>query len=216
MGGGRLDRFDVNFYQQAFNNPVTGTGAGYTALQHKDDMASWRGGIVYKPLTIGSVYFDAGTSFDPSAEALSLQASNASLAPVKNKTYEFGTKWDLFHEALSVRASLYRTQQTNVRETDPNNSALMILAGDARVDGFEFEVAGHLTEYWQVYGGYSYMYGVIDKSPVQGISSDLGNRLGNVPAHTFNLWSTYRFDNTPRSAAASTWCRAAMPIRRRA
>ena len=91
MGGGRLDRFDVNFYQQSFNNPVTGTGAGYTALEHKDDMASWRGGIVYKPLPIGSVYFDAGTSFDPSAEALSLQASNASLAPVKNKTYEIGT-----------------------------------------------------------------------------------------------------------------------------
>jgi catecholate siderophore receptor len=197
MGGGRLDRFDVNFYQQSFNNPVTGTGAGYTALEHKDDMASWRGGIVYKPLPIGSVYFDAGTSFDPSAEALSLQASNASLAPVKNKTYEIGTKWDLFHEGLSVRASLYRTQQTNVRETDPNNAALMILAGDARVDGFELEVAGHLTDYWQVYGGYSYMYGIIDKSPVQGISSDLGNRLGNVPAHTFNFWTTYRFDDTP-------------------
>ncbi|HEY1506208.1 MAG TPA: TonB-dependent siderophore receptor [Stellaceae bacterium] len=197
MGGGRLDRFDVNFYQQAFNNPVTGTGAGYTALQHKDDMASWRGGLVYKPLSIGSIYFDAGTSFDPSAEALSLQASTASLAPVKNKTYELGTKWDLFHEALSIRAAIYRTQQTNVRETDPNNSAQMILAGDARVDGFEFEAAGHLTEYWQVYGGYSYMYGVIDKSPVQGIASDLGNRLANVPAHTFNFWSTYRFDDTP-------------------
>ena len=55
-------------------------------------------------------------------------------------------KWDLFHEGLSVRASIYRTQQTNVRETDPNNAALMILAGDARVDGFEFEVAGHLTD----------------------------------------------------------------------
>jgi catecholate siderophore receptor len=197
MVGGRLDRFDVNFTQQSFNNPVTGTGAGYTALQHTDDTASWRGGIVYKPVSIGSVYFDAGTSFNPSAESLSLQASNVNLAPVKNTTYEIGTKWDLFHEGLSVRASLYRTQQTNVRETDPNNPALMILAGDARVDGFEFEVAGHLTEYWQVYGGYSYMYGVIDKSPVQGIASDLGNRLSNVPAHTFNLWTTYRFDETP-------------------
>ena len=197
MGGGRLDRFDADFYQQSFNNPVTGTGAGYTALQHRDDMASWRGGVVYKPLPIGSVYFDAGTSFDPSAEALSLQSSTANLAPVKNKIYELGTKWDIFHEGLSVRASIYRTQQMNVRETDPNNSALMILAGDARVDGFEFELAGHLTEYWQVYGGYSYMYGVIDQSPVQGISSDLGNRLANVPAHTFNLWTTYRFDDTP-------------------
>ena len=192
MAGGRLDRFEANFYQQNFNNPITGTGASYVALQHTDDMASWRGGVVYKPAPIGSIYFDAGTSFDPSAEALSLSASNANLAPVKNKTYELGTKWDVLHEALSLRASIYRTQQSNVRETDPNNSALMILAGDARVDGFEFEAAGHVTEYWQVYGGYSYMYGVIDKSPVQGISSDLGNRLSNVPAHTFNFWTTYQ------------------------
>jgi catecholate siderophore receptor len=192
MGGGRLDRFEANVYQQSFNNPVTGTGASYLALYHKDDMPSWRGGVVYKPLPNGSVYFDAGTSFDPSAETLSLSAANSNLAPLKNKTYEIGTKWDLFHDAVTLRGALYRTQQINVRETDPNNSAQMILAGDARVDGFEFEAAGHLTDNWQVYGGYSYMYGVIDKSPVQGIASDLGNRLSNVPAHTFNFWTTYQ------------------------
>src|SRR5262249_26946291 len=156
------------FYQQAFNNPITNTGASYTALQHTDEMVSWRGGIVYKPAINGSIYFDAGTSFDPSAEALSLSASTADLAPEKNRTYEIGTKWDVFHEGLTLRAALYRTQQTNVRETDPNNAALMVLAGDARVDGFEFEAVGHLTEQWQIYGGYSYIFSEIDKSPVQG------------------------------------------------
>lgn len=192
MGGLRLDRFAANYYQQAFNNPVTRTGASYTALQHTDEMASWRGGLVYKPAPNGSIYVDAGTSFDPSAEQLSLSASTANLAPEKNKTYELGAKWDVLHEGLSLRAAVYRTQQTNVRETDPNNAAQMILAGDARVDGFEFEAAGHLTEKWQVYGGYSYMFSEIDKSPVQGLTSDIGNRLSNVPMHTFNLWTTYK------------------------
>ncbi len=194
MVGGRLDRFDATYYQQAFPNPNPNTGANatpYTALQHTDDMASWRGGIVYKPAPNGSVYFDIGTSFNPSAEALSTTAGTNNLAPEKTKTYEVGTKWDLFHDAFSVRGAIYRTQKGNVKETDPNNSANTILAGDARVDGFEIEGAGHLTESWQIYAGYSYMFSEIDSSPVTGAGSDLGNRLANVPMHTFNLWSTY-------------------------
>lgn len=124
MGGFRLDRFVANYYQQTFANPVTGAGAGYTALKHTNDMASWRTGLVYKPAPNGSIYFGAGTSFNPSAEALSLAASTANLAPVKNRTFEVGTKWDVLHEKLSLRGAIYRTEQTNVRETDPNNANL--------------------------------------------------------------------------------------------
>lgn len=35
------------------------------------------------------------------------------------------------------------------------------------------------------------MFSEITKSPVQGAASDIGNRLANVPMHTFSLWSTY-------------------------
>ncbi len=189
MGGIRLDRFDANFFQQTFN--AAGAITGSTSLRHTDDMASWRGGLVYKPLPNGSIYFGAGTSFNPSAETLSLQSSTASLAPERNKTYEIGSKWDLFHDTLSLRGALYHTEKTNAREPDPNNSNFQILAGNQSVDGFELEAAGHVTEKWQVYAGYAYTFGVIDKSPVTGPGSDLGNRLGNVPMHTFNLWTTY-------------------------
>ena len=191
--GLRLDRFAANYYQQTFANPVTGTGAGYTALNRTDEMASWRGGLVYKPLPNGSVYFAAGTSFNPSAESLSLSSSTANLAPEKNLTYEFGSKWNLFHDALTLRGAIYRTEQTNTREPDPNDPTLQILAGNSRVDGFEFEAVGHLTEKWQLYAGYAYMFSEIDKSPVTGPGSDLGNRLANVPMHTFNLWTAYQF-----------------------
>ncbi len=191
MAGLRLDRFDATVNTQTFANPVTNAGASVFNTNHVDNLASWRGGIVYKPAPNGSVYFDAGTSFDPSAEQLSLTAANASLAPVKNTTYEVGTKWEMFHENLLVTGSIYQTQQKNVRETDPNNSNFMILAGDAIAKGFEFGAAGHLTERWQVTAGYAYTYSVIDKSPNSGPTSDLGHRLGNVPEHTANLWTTY-------------------------
>ena len=84
-GGIRWDRFDTRYSQ---------TVAPAAAFRRVDEMPSWKAAVVYKPVSMGSIYFDAGTSFNPSAESLSLSASTASLPPEKNRTYEFGTKWD--------------------------------------------------------------------------------------------------------------------------
>jgi catecholate siderophore receptor len=189
IAGARFDRFASEFNQVSY--APAGNISGVVAGHPVDMLPSYRAAIVYKPLENGSIYFDYGTSFNPSAEALALTVATASLAPEKTRTFELGTKWDLFHDQLQIRSAIYRTNKYNVREADPNNSTFNILAGDARVDGFEFEVVGHITEAWQVTSGYSYMYSVIDKSPVTGLGSDIGNRLANVPAHTFNLWTTY-------------------------
>jgi catecholate siderophore receptor len=185
IAGTRYDHFDADFSQQTFN--AAGALTANTNLSHVNEMVSWRGALVFKPSDKGSVYFGYGTSFNPSAEAISLTVATADLAPVKNKSYELGTKWDVFDRSLSLRAAIYRTEQTNARETDPTNALFQILAGHARVDGIELEAAGHLTEAWQIYSGYAYMYGIIDESP----NNDLGNRLANVPRHTANLWTTY-------------------------
>jgi catecholate siderophore receptor len=189
MGGLRFDRFDAAFQQTTFANPVTGAGAGSTSLGHIDRMLSWRAALIYKPLPIGSIYFSAGTSFNPSAESLSLSSSTANLDPVENRTYEVGTKWELFEKMLAVSAAVFQTEQTNVRETDPNNPLFQILVGNAVAKGFELETAGHITEHWQVKAGYAYTYSAITSSP----QNDLGHRLGNVPMHTATLWTTYDF-----------------------
>jgi catecholate siderophore receptor len=185
IGGIRYDRFKAEFTQPTFN--ATGAQTANLALTRTDKMMSYSTALVYKPARNGSLYFDYGTSFNPSAEALSLAANTAALAPVTNETYEIGSKWDLLDERLAVRGALYRSMQNNVRETDPNNALLQILAGNAKVDGFELEAAGHLAEKWQVYAGYAYMYSAITKSP----NNDIGHRLANVPMHTGNLWTTY-------------------------
>jgi catecholate siderophore receptor len=161
-------------------------------FDHIDRELSYRGAIIYKPLPNGSIYFDAGNSFNPSAEALSLSLATAPLPPVENITYELGTKWDLIDSALSVNASLFRTEQINVREPDPTNPLFNILAGNAVAKGGELVVAGNLTDRWQILAGYAYTFATITESPIVGPTSDLGHRLANVPAHTANLWTTYR------------------------
>src|SRR5690606_14203384 len=45
-----------------------------TLIRTNDDMISWKGGVVFKPRSNGSIYIGRGTSFNPSAEGLSVTA----------------------------------------------------------------------------------------------------------------------------------------------
>ena len=191
MGGLRWDRFDADFSQVTFPNPVTGAGAANTQLSQVDTMLSWRGAIVYKPLPFGSVYFSAGTSFNPSAEALSLQSANTNLSPEENQSFEVGTKWDLLGGNLSVTGALFHIEKMNMREPDPNNPLFNILAGSGISEGGEIGVSGRLTPEWRILAGYGYTYTVITETPRTGPTTDLGRRFANAPMHTANLWTTY-------------------------
>jgi catecholate siderophore receptor len=112
----------LNLSSSPFANPITGVGAGGSVFDHIDPELSWRIALIYKPRPNGSIYFDAGNSFNPSAEALSLSLATAPLPPVENNiTYEIGTKWEMIDGALSIDGSLFRTKQLNVREPDPTN-----------------------------------------------------------------------------------------------
>src|SRR5262249_58247578 len=98
------------------------------ALTRVDQQPSWRSAIVYKPVPTGSVYFDYGTSFNPSAETLSLSAATVSLPPESNRTLEVGSKWDLRAGRLSVRGAMFRTEKLTARGPDPNDSRPTVLS----------------------------------------------------------------------------------------
>src|SRR5262249_33302192 len=145
---------------------------------------------IFKPVANGSVYFDYGTSFNPSAETLSLSQGTANLPPEENQTYEFGSKWDLKAGKLALRTSLFRTGKENAREVSPTNSLLYVLAGNQRVDGAEMEVQGHLTSRWELLSSYTYMHSKVVDS--QFYPASIGYPLANVPQNLFNLWTEYR------------------------
>jgi catecholate siderophore receptor len=180
-GGVRWDRFDANYEES-----VAGT-----AFSRVDEMPSWRGAVVYKPAPNGSIYISYGTSFNPSAESLSLSSTTANLPPEENKTYEIGTKWDVFAERLSLRGAVFRSEKTNARVPDPNNPLLNVLGGKQRVDGFEIEATGRLTEHWQVFSGYAYMDGSVIDTAGATTGVQPGAPLQNTPKHTLHVWTTY-------------------------
>jgi len=180
IGGLRWDRFDTHYTQSI--SPVA-------SFHRVDQKPSYRSAVVYKPRPYGSIYFAYGTSFNPSAESLSLSASNANLPPENNRTFELGTKWDFPGKRLSVEGAVFRTDKLNAREPDPNNPLLNVLAGEQRVNGAQVSVTGKITDEWQVLGSYARLDGKLVSS--QFYPQAVGAQLANVPKNTFNLWTTH-------------------------
>src|SRR5690606_4232633 len=125
---------------------------GSPLLKRTDEMLSYRAGLVYKPRENGSIYFGYGTSFNPTAEALSISTggNNAgieNLDPEENRSLELGTKWELLDRRLLLTAALFRTEKTNARTQDPDDpNDLLVLEGEQRVQGVELGLAGNITE----------------------------------------------------------------------
>ena len=203
IGGARFDRFLTDEKSIAYPTPKQAVPGGpivqgpptITYPTRLDRKPSWRAAAVYKPVSYGSIYFDYGTSFNPSAEALALTVGpagtgTANLAPEFNRSYEVGTKWDLSNARFSLRADLFRTTKDNAREASPTNSLLYVLAGTQRVDGAELVLNGRVTNRWQVLSSYTYMHSEVVNSQYYPLS--VGYRLANVPNNLFNLWTTYQ------------------------
>ncbi|WP_082012653.1 TonB-dependent siderophore receptor [Belnapia sp. F-4-1] len=179
--GGRYDRFDARF------NSLAGATGATTRFDRVDDMFSWRGALVFKPTSTVRTYFSAGTSFNPSAEALTLAPNTASLAPEKNRSFEVGASWDITPD-LAIRGAVFRIEKTNARTPDPANGTLNVLAGEQRSDGFEISAAGRITRNWNVIAGYTYIDSQITRS---NTAAEVGKELLNTPRNTATLWTSY-------------------------
>ncbi|MCB1671773.1 MAG: TonB-dependent siderophore receptor [Gammaproteobacteria bacterium] len=182
-GGLRWDHFHLEY-----------TPDGSPLLERTDRMLSYRAGIVYKPVSAGSVYLGYGTSFNPTAEALSISTSSrqpgiADLDPEENQTLELGTKWEVFNRNLFLNAALFRTEKTNARTQDPDDPTdLLVLQGEQLVEGVELGVAGRLGEKLNLNAGYTFLHTEVTDSRD---ATEIGNELDNSPRHSFNVWGTY-------------------------
>ena len=201
-GGVRFDYFNTDYV----NPTLTAT----PHLARLDHQPTYRAAVVVKPRPAGSIYFDYGTSFNPSAESLSLSANNALQPPQYNETYETGAKWSFLRDRLNLNGSWFQTVKTNVSETDPNNSANIIQVGPQRVRGVQVGALGHLPQHFDVILGYAYLNGITVGSqqnyspfaayykngdPVYGqypfYIRAVGNPFANVPKNSANLFVTH-------------------------
>jgi catecholate siderophore receptor len=175
----RVDRFNAEF-----NEPMT-----KAHFEHTDTIASPRASIVFKPLDSVSLYVSYGTSYDPSAENLSLSAKTASLGPEKDKTFEVGAKSMVLGGRLALQAGVFQTEMSNARVGDPTNpSAPQLLAGKERVRGFEADAIGNLTENLEITAGYTHLD---SETLASSDPTSVGAPLLNTAPNQANMWLVY-------------------------
>jgi catecholate siderophore receptor len=198
-GGLRWDHFQAHYKATRYSTTSFGTVTGHDDVDRTDEKPNYRAANVYKPMTNGSIYFDYGTSFNPSAEALTqitsgrgLGIANSDLAPEENETFELGTKWDLLDNMLSVNAAIFRLEKDNARIPDPNLAGFNVLAGSQRVDGFDIGVTGRITEDWQITAGYTFLDGQVTKA-ITGAPP--GSALPNTPKNSLTFFTEYKLGN---------------------
>lgn len=186
--GLRYDRFAVDLHNNRNGSTLSAT----------DTPVSPRAGLIYAPIEPLSLYASYSVAYQPRSgdQLASLNLSNQALEPEKFRNIEVGAKWDLGSE-LAATLAVYRLERSNIAVTDPNDSTRLILIDGQRVKGVELGLSGHITEAWQVTGGYARQDGRITRT--LSASAPAGARLAQLPENSFSLWN--RYDFTPHWGA---------------
>ncbi|KFI06806.1 TonB-dependent siderophore receptor [Massilia sp. BSC265] len=199
--GARWDDFS-----SALFTPATAT-AGVTRARVESNFDTYQAGLVYKPKANGSVYVSWATSATPPGndggdglDALTVQIQN--LQPQKSRSIELGTKWEVLPGGrLSVSAAVFKNDMDNARVTAPDGTTQNV--GRKEMKGVEFGLSGRITNAWTVFGGYTYLDGIIaDNGYVNANAGTTaaprwipspfnGNAFPTTPKHSASLWTTY-------------------------
>lgn len=195
-------------FVKAANNP----------LSTDDKLLSYRVGLIYKPVESGTFYAAFGNSKLPSTSSGNTLGNCTNTMPppgsppstpvgsntcgVKPETalsYEIGTKWDVLDQRVSLTAAMYRNDRTNYKVASQDATvAYQQLDGESRVDGIDLSATGQITNAWAMYASYSFMRSEIlrnipKNAPLGTPDPQKGHALGNVPANSASLWTTYQF-----------------------
>ncbi|WP_336954561.1 TonB-dependent receptor [Acinetobacter sp. AS167] len=211
--GIRWDKFETDMkYNQDSGSGATAIKAG-THYNSDNDFFNYQLGVTFKPADNGSIYLSYATSANPvgvdagdGSEGISVPGRNTSdeqarainnLKPEEVKTYEIGTKWDLFGDKLNLTAAIFRTEKQNTRALDTDGFTRNI--GETRVDGIELGANGNITNKWAISAGYTYLDSEIvdagftkNSDGTYSPSSTNGNQVQNVAKNSATLWTTYQ------------------------
>lgn len=206
------DRWSLNLglrYDDYSTSQLSGAIVAPDENNNDDSFLNYQAGIVFKPLSNGSVYLSLGTSSNPSGNTLgdgteNLGANNADLEPERNRSVELGTKWEFFEGGLSLTSAIFHTEKSNARvAVEPGRGGRQETIGEQRVDGFEFGIGGNLTDQWHVTASYTFLDSdIVDDGP---LNDDEGNVFPNTPRNSATLWTSYNISDEFQVGAGATY-----------
>ncbi len=181
VGGLRYDSFSASIGNSIASATVPASTSQTVTY------ASVRTGGIWQPTQQQSYYLSYSTSFNPSLEQLvNTTGGTQPLPPQENRAYELGGKWDVNSGKLSLSAAAFQITQYNARSSDA--SGTYTATGTVQVKGARAGIAGHVTEQWQLFGGYTHL----DATIIDGIApGTAGMTPANTPKDSASLWSSY-------------------------
>ena len=204
--GTRLDHYDTDFI--GISAPSTLTSyptlpvGTLVPLDSSDsgNLLSWKAGVVYKPVSMGTIYLvysnssqpPGGTNFvlaDARAANTSTNINRPGLDPQEARNLELGTKWDLFDARLALSLAAYRTENRNEVSITDTVTQEISAYGKRRVQGVEFGVVGKLTDNWSLIAGAAYSNNKVIEGSTGNNATGAAARW--APKYSANLWSTY-------------------------
>lgn len=169
------DTYDINNHKTS--NPASSNNGVVTPYA----------GVVFDINDNHSLYASYTSIFNPQIGKHDTEGKQ--IRPITGNSYEAGLKSEFFDGRLSTSTVLFAAQQQNVAKklengvyTPQGNDAYSASARGIRSKGVEFDIAGALSENWNLYFGYTYL-NVNDPNP----GADMLD-----PRHVMRLFTTYQ------------------------
>ncbi|MFT4025986.1 MAG: TonB-dependent siderophore receptor [Novosphingobium sp.] len=187
FAGVRADHYTFNIASQNVQ-----TGAQTSTYSYSDTLWNGHLGLTYKVGGGGMIYATVSTAADINGGESDTNGAgyggfitpvNGEVAkPERSWNYEIGTKWNVLDEKLLITAALFRTVKSDVMEGANYNTYGTFNTGKFRVQGFDFSIAGNITDKWSVQGGFTVMRAkVLESTTAANVGKTLAN-FANVSA----------------------------------
>ncbi|MDR0215357.1 MAG: TonB-dependent receptor [Comamonas sp.] len=184
MGGIRRDWYD-------FSRLTYSTNA---ALDKSLNGTSWRLGLTRKLTEQSSVYAQVSTGHDPVTSLLSLSKSRSNYSLSKGRQEEIGFKQQLAEGRGEWTAALFHIAKKDIITSDPDHPSQTIQGGKQSSRGLELTGAFNVSKAFRLEANAAYTDAKFDEL-MRGTVNRAGNRPGNVPRVTANVWGHYRIND---------------------
>lgn len=155
-------------------------------------------GIVYQPiqdkLSVFANYMNGFRNIAPTAiyDTDGNFVRSQTFEPEHANQFETGIKADLFSDKLTATLSYYDINVANLVTSNPMYSSQ---GGEARSQGFEFDLNATPVKGLSIIAGFSHNDSKITKGDEGNVWLEQGKRpFWSGPKNLVNLWATYKFE----------------------
>jgi iron complex outermembrane receptor protein len=185
--GGRYDNFRSEYTEDGISSPEV-----------EESEFTGRVGALFEVTSWLSPFTSVSQSFNPQG-SFAVDASGNLLPPEEGMQYEAGIKFDFYQERLLANLTAFHLEKKNVAVFDlphfQDTGEVAFTSSRQRSRGVELDVSGEIARGLRLMVNYAFTETLILENKADPDVE--GDRRGNVPKHSFRLWSAY---DMPRSS----------------